>query len=205
MITLTCSGKKETKHDGFYERTHLAIHHQRSKYGSTITTNHSAAVFSPASYAINATQMSASFSTCVHQRSRYQNVIHFRMINGLPSQLNMFVYSQYKRYYLHASQFECSRAMTHRLGPAYVQRTKQQRDNPKKNVSKVVRMTGQILGSHDLRVRLMGHDTLQICSLHVSAECADPMFRAEDNQVSTSVRFQQTLQGHIPEESVTLV
>ena len=51
--------------------------------------------------------------------------------------------------------------MTHLLAPAYVQRTKQERDiNPNKNVSKVVRTTGEILGSHDSRIRLMGHDAL---------------------------------------------
>jgi hypothetical protein len=71
----------------------------------------------------------------------------------------MFVYSQYKRFvYMYRSM--CSRAMTHLLGPAYVQPTKQERDNPKRNVSKVVIMTNQILDSHVLRVRLMGHDAL---------------------------------------------
>jgi len=51
--------------------------------------------------------------------------------------------------------------MTHLLTSDYVQRTKQERDaNPKKkNVSKAVRMTGEILGSHDYR-GLLGRDAL---------------------------------------------
>lgn len=160
MITLTCSGKKENMTVST-NVTHLSIHHQRLKYGSTITTNHSA-VFCPTSYMINATQMSAGFSTCVQQRSRYQNVIHFRY-DKMVAPVSWTCLSTLNTNVLFTCiiVWVCSRAMTHLLAPAYVQRTKQERDiNPNKNVSKVVRTTGEILGSHDSRVRLMGHDAL---------------------------------------------
>jgi hypothetical protein len=50
--------------------------------------------------------------------------------------------------------------MTHPPGPACVQCTQQERDADPKKVTKVVRMAGEILGFHDVRVRIMGHDSL---------------------------------------------
>jgi hypothetical protein len=60
--------------------------------------------------------------------------------------------------------------MTHLPGPACLQRTQQERDDDSKenNVSKVVRMTAEILGSHDVRVRIMVHETQRRRKRHVS-------------------------------------